>query len=79
MKENFIDSAEQVLRFKLHRDALVRKMVITLIPILAQYDTQTFTENFLHKAMGHLLQQLEKSSERHYGEIFSNSNSIQLS
>ncbi|KAE9388869.1 hypothetical protein BT96DRAFT_786743, partial [Gymnopus androsaceus JB14] len=29
----------------------------------------TFTEHFLHKAMGHLLQQLEKSSERHYAFI----------
>lgn len=67
MKENFMDSAEQILRFKMHRDSLVRKTVITLIPTLAQYDTQTFTEHFLHKAMGHLLQQLEKSSERHYG------------
>ncbi|KAE9399554.1 phosphatidylinositol 3-kinase [Gymnopus androsaceus JB14] len=69
MKENFMDSAEQILRFKTHRDTLVRKMVITLIPTLAQYDTQTFTEHFLHKAMGHLLQQLEKSSERHYAFI----------
>ncbi|KAJ3878338.1 phosphatidylinositol 3-kinase [Lentinula edodes] len=69
MKENFMDSAEQILRFKMHRDSLVRKTVITLIPTLAQYDTQTFTEHFLHKAMGHLLQQLEKSSERHYAFI----------
>jgi FKBP12-rapamycin complex-associated protein len=69
MKENFTDSAENILRFKTHRDNLVRKMVITLIPVLAQYDTQTFTEHFLHKAMGHLLQQLEKSNERHYGEL----------
>ncbi|KAF5387292.1 hypothetical protein D9757_005800 [Collybiopsis confluens] len=69
MKENFMDTAEQILRFKTHRDALVRKMVITLIPTLAQYDTQTFTEHFLHKAMAHLLQQLEKSNERHYAFI----------
>ncbi|KIK61711.1 hypothetical protein GYMLUDRAFT_42743 [Collybiopsis luxurians FD-317 M1] len=69
MKENFMDTAEQILRFKTHRDALVRKMVITLIPTLAQYDTQTFTEHFLHKAMAHLSQQLEKSNERHYAFI----------
>jgi FKBP12-rapamycin complex-associated protein len=42
-------------------------MVITMIPSLAAYDTQTFTEHFLHKAMGHLLTQLEKTQERNYG------------
>jgi hypothetical protein len=42
-------------------------MVITMIPSLAVYDTQTFTEHFLHKAMGHLLTQLEKPAERNYG------------
>jgi hypothetical protein len=68
MKENFTDTAEQILRFKTHSDSLVRKMVITLIPTLASYDTQTFSEHFLHKAMGHLLTQLDKPNERSYGK-----------
>jgi len=68
MKENFLDTADQILRFKAHRDLLVRKMVITMIPSLAGYDTQTFTEHFLHKAMAHLLTQLEKPNERSFGE-----------
>ena len=42
MKENFLDAAEQILSFKMHREPIVRKMVITLIPTLAVYDTQTF-------------------------------------
>jgi hypothetical protein len=67
MKENYLDIAEQILRYKSHRDPLIRKMVITMIPSLAAYDTQTFTEHFLHKAMGHLLTQLEKLAERNYG------------
>ncbi len=67
MKENFLDTAEQILRFKSHRDPLVRKMVIVMIPSLAAYDTQTFTEHFLHKAMAHLLTQLEKLNERSFG------------
>lgn len=71
MKENFLDTAEQILRFKSHRDLLVRKMVITMIPSLAAYDTQTFTEHFLHKAMGHLLTQLEKPNERSFGRSHS--------
>ncbi|KAI0793741.1 atypical/PIKK/FRAP protein kinase [Fomes fomentarius] len=64
MKENFLDAAEQILSFKTHREPIVRKMVITLIPTLAVYDTQTFSEHFLHKAMAHLLTQLEKPNER---------------
>ena len=64
MKENFLDAAEQILSFKTHREPIVRKMVITLIPTLAVYDTQTFSEHFLHKAMAHLLTQLEKNNER---------------
>lgn len=67
MKETFLDTAEQILRFKSHRDGLVKRMVITLIPTLAAYDTQTFTEHFLHKAIAHLLTQLEKPNERSFG------------
>jgi len=69
MKEDFLDSAEQILSFRQHRDGLVKKMVITLIPTLAVYDTQTFSEHYLHKAMGHLLTQLEKPNERSIGAL----------
>lgn len=71
MKEDFLDSAEQILSFRQHRDGLVRRMVITLIPTLAVYDTQTFSEHYLHKAMGHLLTQLEKPNERSFGMLLS--------
>ncbi|KAI0330958.1 FAT-domain-containing protein [Cubamyces sp. BRFM 1775] len=69
MKENFLDAAEQILSFKAHRDQSVRKMVITLIPTLAVYDTSTFSEHFLHKSMAYLLTQLEKSPERNVAFI----------
>jgi FKBP12-rapamycin complex-associated protein len=67
MRENFADTGEQILRFKTSRDPLVRKMVITLIPTLATYDTQTFSDHFLHHAMAHLLTQLDKPAERSIG------------
>ena len=73
MKENFLDAAEQIMAFKISRDAQVRKMVITLIPTLAVYDTQTFSEHYLHKAMAHLLTQLEKPAERSVGAYESRS------
>jgi len=67
MKETFLDTADQILKFKSSRDNIVKKMVITLIPTLAGYDPQSFTEHFLHKSMAHLLTQLEKPNERSSG------------
>ena len=67
MRDTFLDTADQILGFRSSRDNLVKKMVITLIPTLAAYDTQTFAEHFLHKAMAHLLTQLEKPNERSFG------------
>ena len=69
MRENFMDTAESILRFRISRDPFVRKMVITLIPTLAVYDTQTFSEHFLHKAMGHLLTLLGKPNDREFGTL----------
>lgn len=67
MKEAYEETAETILRLRSHRDPLVRRTVIGLIPTLAVYDTQTFSERFMHKAMGHLLEQLQKPSERSSG------------
>lgn len=64
MKEVYTETVETILRLRLHKDPLVRKTIITLIPTLAMYDTQTFSESFMHKAMGHLLEQLSKPAER---------------
>ncbi|KAF9047130.1 phosphatidylinositol 3-kinase [Hymenopellis radicata] len=69
MKETYMDTAEKILRFRVHRDHLVRKQVIAMIPSLAAYDTQTFKENYLVKSMSHLLTQLEKPHERHFAFI----------
>lgn len=68
MRDTFLDTAEQILTFKTHRDIHVRKMVVTLIPTLAVYDTQTFSEHHLHKAMAHLISTLEKPAERSVGK-----------
>lgn len=64
MKDAYVETAEAILKLRTHRDVLVRKTVLTLIPTLALYDTQTFSEYFMHKAMGHLLEQLQKPAER---------------
>ena len=69
MKDSYSDTAEMILRHRNHRDQLIRKTVVTLIPVLAAYDSQQFSENFLHRAMGHLLEQLMKPTERSSGKL----------
>ena len=64
-----MDTAESILRSGTSRDPFVRKMAITLIPTLAVYDTQTFSEHILHEAMGHLLTLLGKSNDREFGTL----------
>jgi serine/threonine-protein kinase mTOR len=68
MKDDYLDAANRIMSFKNHRDSVVRKMVITLIPALASYDTHTFVEHHLHHAVAHLLSQLDKPQERTFGE-----------
>ena len=51
MKKNSSDTTEQLLQFKAHHNLCVRKIVVTLVPTFAVYNTQTFTEHHLHNAM----------------------------
>ena len=67
MKDRFADAAEQIMKFKLHRDLYVRKMVITLVPTLAVYDTETFSELHLHPAMAYLMTQLDTQYDKATG------------
>lgn len=69
MRDTYADTADTILKFKTHRDPMVRKTVIALIPTLAIYDTQSFSEHFMHKTMAHLLEQLQKPSERAPGML----------
>lgn len=69
MRDSFHDTVETIFRYKAHRDNLIRRTVIALIPTFAIYDSQGFSEHFLHRAMAHLLLQLDKPSERTIGTI----------
>ncbi|KAJ7066574.1 phosphatidylinositol 3-kinase [Mycena amicta] len=66
MKDAFIEAAEAVLSFRSNRDAAVRRMVVSMIPTLASYNTPAFKDQILHKAMNHLFSQLDKKDERDY-------------
>ncbi|KAG6843936.1 hypothetical protein H0H87_011584 [Tephrocybe sp. NHM501043] len=64
MHKMFLETAEQILLLKSHREPLIRKAVIGLIPSLAAYDTQSFTEHILQKVMAHLLLSTERPLEQ---------------
>ncbi|KAF7324662.1 Serine/threonine-protein kinase TOR [Mycena kentingensis (nom. inval.)] len=66
MKDSFIETADAVLAYRSNRDSAVRRMVVSMIPTLASYNTPAFKDQVLHKAMNHLLSQLDKRDERDY-------------
>lgn len=60
MQERYIEVCDQILYYKDHRDPLVRRAVIELIPTLASYNHHDFAPNYLHKTMFFLINQLKK-------------------
>ncbi|GAO47492.1 hypothetical protein G7K_1698-t1 [Saitoella complicata NRRL Y-17804] len=64
MHERYREVCEIVLRYKDHRDALIRRSVISLIPTLAAYNPNEFVASYLHKCMLHLLGLLKKEKDR---------------
>jgi FKBP12-rapamycin complex-associated protein len=60
----FNEIGEIVFRYKEHRDPLIRKTVMAMIPDLAKYDPQLFIDNYFETAMQYLLGQLKKDRER---------------
>lgn len=69
MSDLYADVCDQILHYKDHRDPLVRRAVIELIPTLASYNTPMFQAHYLHQAMLFLLSQLKKDrGDRTTGE-----------
>ncbi|KAI8925792.1 armadillo-type protein [Entophlyctis helioformis] len=66
----FVDSARYaeicdiVMRFREHREGLVRRTVISIMPNLAQFDPNQFVVHHLASSMQYLLSQLKKEKER---------------
>jgi serine/threonine-protein kinase mTOR len=66
----FKEVCEIIMKFKDHRDSLVRKTVISLIPKLAELDPdQFYKENYLQISMNFFIVQLKKEKERAVGKI----------
>ena len=45
------EACDIVFRYKEHRDAIVRREVLNIIPTLAAYNPEQFTNNYLHMCM----------------------------
>lgn len=58
------DICEKVFIYKDSREPLIRREVITLIPILAAYHPAEFSHTYLHKFMIHLQGQLKREKDR---------------
>lgn len=57
-------TCDTVFQYRDHRDGLVRRAVISLIPDLAAYNPAEFASAYLHRSMVHILNQLRKDKER---------------
>jgi len=64
MHERYINTCETVFQYRDHRDGLVRRAVISLIPDLAAYNPPEFATVYLRRSMLHILNQLRKDKER---------------
>ena len=64
MYPRFAETCETVLRLRNHREGLIRRTVINLIPILAAYDPPDFINYYLDQSMTHLIGQVQIDKER---------------
>lgn len=64
MNEHYHEACDIVYRYKDHRDPLIRRQVILMIPELASYIPLEFAKSYLHKFMAHLTGQLKKERDR---------------
>ena len=60
----YADACDKIYALKDHREALLRRQVTVLIPILASYYPQEFGSSYLHKFMMHLQGQLKRERDR---------------
>lgn len=64
MLARFKEMCDIILRYRDHKDRLVRKTVISLLPRLATFYPELFIQNYLNMCMNYLLISLKRDSER---------------
>lgn len=78
MSEFYRSICEITLKYRDSKDTVIRKAVITLIPIMATYDSDEFEVHYLHRSMAYLLQALQKPSDRDIAYVALGHLSVQL-
>ena len=64
MDDYFVETADLVLKLRDHKDVNVRKAVMSVIPLLAEYNPNEFITNYLHLSMTHLLSQVKREKDK---------------
>ena len=64
MRSRFHRACDLVFRLHKHRDALIKRTITNLVPVLANYDPSYFAEEHLGSVMGILTEQLRKEKDR---------------
>lgn len=64
MNQRYKEACEVVLRYKDHRENLIRREVIGILPVLATYAPVEFANNYLHQCMLYLQGLIKGSKER---------------
>ena len=58
------EACELVMRYKDHKDGLIRREVINIIPTLASYAPSEFTSSYLHQCMLHLTGLIKRDKDK---------------
>lgn len=64
MRSRFHRACDLVFRLHKHRDALIKRTITNLVPVLANYDPAYFAEEHLGNVMTILTDQLKKDKDR---------------
>ncbi|KAI7879884.1 FAT-domain-containing protein [Lichtheimia hyalospora FSU 10163] len=64
MTDNYQKVCDSTLDRMNHRDHLIRKTVVSMIPTLAAFDPDTFAHEYLNRCMHHLLGLLRKDRDK---------------
>lgn len=67
--QRYKDACERVLSYREHRDPLIRREVVMIIPILAGYAPKEFCNGYIHRSMSHLQGLLKLPKERNQAFI----------
>lgn len=68
-KDRYTSICEVIIKHKDHRDSLVRRSVISLMPLVASFNPELFAAQYLSTGMVYLLGQLKKDKERSFAFI----------